>query len=215
MKIIHINNPSKIDLFNKQMNNENNIMVMFFYMDGCHHCDVLKPKWNKLVDDLKHEKLPRENMAIAKINSDLMSLLNTPPVNQFPTIKMKTQEDLKEYQGPHEEKNIKEWIDSIISSSTPKPQSIERIRSPESPVRTIPLSLMQDIEPIIGKTIRISSKPRTRKKRKHRRRRRPKSRSRRSRRSSSGLRTPRFSRSRRSTRRRPKKRSTSTRRRTY
>ena len=167
MKIIHLNNPSKIDLFNKQLDNQNKIMVMLFYMDGCHHCDVLKPKWNKLVNELKkktHHK--HEDVAIANINSKLMSQLNTPPVYQFPTIKLKTADNLKEYKGPHEGKNIKEWIDRVISLSSPKFKTVShipQIKSPESPVRSLSSSFMQDLEPIIGKTIRISSKPMTHK----------------------------------------------------
>ena len=180
MKIIHLNNPSKIDLFNKQLDNQNKMMFMLFYMDGCHHCDVLKPKWNKLVNELKkksHQQLHKhEDVAIANINSKLMSQLNTPPVYQFPTIKLKIADDLKEYKGPHEEKNIKDWIDRVISLSSPNFKTVSRIpqiKSPESPVRSLSSSFMQELEPIIGKTIRISSKPMTHKIHKHRHHRHP------------------------------------------
>jgi thiol-disulfide isomerase/thioredoxin len=214
MKIIHLNNPSKIDLFNKHADNENNIMVMLFYMDGCHHCDVLKPKWNKLVNEFKKRKQHQhEDVAIANINSKLMSQLNIPPVYQFPTIKLKTADDLKEYKGPHEEKNIKEWIDRVISLSSPKFKTIPRIpqiKSPESPVRSLSSSFMQDLEPIIGKTIRISSKPMTHKIHKHRRRRhRPPTTKPRHRHHTRGRKTPRRKRPRRSvpTRRSSRRRS--------
>ena len=109
----------------------------------------------------QHHKHKHEDVAIANINSKLMSQLNTPPVYQFPTIKLKIADDLKEYKGPHEEKNIKEWIDRVISLSSPKFKTVPRIpqiKSPESPVRSLSSSFMQELEPIIGKTIRISSK---------------------------------------------------------
>lgn len=141
MNYFHVNSLNDCHLFNKLYHNQNNQILMLFYMDRCFYCDNLKPKWEHMIHRMKKEK-HSPNVHIFKINSKFLSSIDSPPVFQFPTIKLKDKVELKEYPGPHEEQQIKSWVDDFLEKEKKEKKEI-----------------------IIGKTIKLPSKRHKKKKR--------------------------------------------------
>ena len=57
--------------------------MVLFYSEGCVHCDMMKPEWNKV-----YQKFPK-NMNIAQVERDCIPELKfNPEIMGYPTIKM-------------------------------------------------------------------------------------------------------------------------------
>lgn len=88
--------------------------VVLFYMNGCGHCDVLKPAWNKVVRDIK--KLNNKDFIIGAIEASNMEKFNksghSPSISGFPTILYfsKTSKHMDLYNGDRSENDLKKWI---------------------------------------------------------------------------------------------------------
>lgn len=98
MKIIQVADPIlDVAQFNESIP-KHKAIVMVFMMEGCPHCDHLKPKWNE-VKQLMHADKHFENVMSADIDSNVVSMLPLPPVSGFPTIRVLKNKKLHEYDG--------------------------------------------------------------------------------------------------------------------
>lgn len=101
MKIIQVADPIlDVPQFNESIP-KHKAIVMVFMMEGCPHCDHLKPKWDEvkqLMDADKHF----HNVMSADIDSNVVSMLPLPPVSGFPTIRVLKDKKLHEYDGIRE-----------------------------------------------------------------------------------------------------------------
>jgi len=89
--------------------------IVLFYMDGCGHCETMKPAWNKLINELK-DKHKNEIIlgAVERNNMDIFKKHGiNPPVSGFPTIlyfhpnKLATPES---YKGDRSYEDLKKWL---------------------------------------------------------------------------------------------------------
>lgn len=89
--------------------------VILFYMDGCGHCEVMKPTWNKLMQELK-EKHKNEIILGAVESKDMERFKKsgiTPSVSGFPTILYFHPNNItrhEAYNGDRSYEDLKKWI---------------------------------------------------------------------------------------------------------
>ncbi len=62
--------------------------IVLFYMNGCGHCETMKPSWNKLITELKDKH--KNEIILGAIESGSMDMFKkhgiNPAVSGFPTI---------------------------------------------------------------------------------------------------------------------------------
>lgn len=89
--------------------------VVLFYMDGCGHCDIMKPDWNKLIQELKDKH--KDEIILGAIERSNMHLFKksgiSPSVSGFPTILYFHPNNLtrhEAYKGDRSYEDLKKWI---------------------------------------------------------------------------------------------------------
>ena len=134
MKIIQVADPIlDVPQFNESIP-KHKAIVMVFMMEGCPHCDHLKPKWDEvkqLMDSDKHF----ENVMSADIDSNVVSMLPLPPVNGFPTIRVLKDQKVHEYDGIREVDPLLSFLRKTVTT----PRSHKR-KTPSSHKRKTPSS---------------------------------------------------------------------------
>ena len=89
--------------------------IVLFYMNGCGHCETMKPAWNKLINELKDKH--KNEIILGAIESGSMDMFKkhgiSPSVSGFPTIlyfhpnKLTTPES---YKGDRSYEDLKKWL---------------------------------------------------------------------------------------------------------
>lgn len=89
--------------------------VILFYMDGCGHCETMKPAWNKVITELKDKH--KNEIILGAVESGNMDMFKkhgiSPSVSGFPTIlyfhpnKITNPES---YNGDRSYEDLKKWI---------------------------------------------------------------------------------------------------------
>ena len=89
--------------------------VILFYMNGCGHCETMKPAWNKLITELKDKH--KNEIILGAVESSNMDMFKkhgiSPSVSGFPTIlyfhpnKITNPES---YNGDRSYEDLKKWI---------------------------------------------------------------------------------------------------------
>ena len=83
MTVLHVNSPLEAMRFNNLLKNGHTIV--FYYMDGCGHCEAMKPEWEKF--EQKVNDMGLDNIDVARVNYRMLSLVNGPKdFMGFPTI---------------------------------------------------------------------------------------------------------------------------------
>lgn len=90
--------------------------VVLFYMNGCNPCNMIKPHWNKAIEELKNDV--GEEIILGAIEREKLNSFNNHinvnrHVNGFPTILYlhpSNHNSPEVYKGNREHKDIKEWI---------------------------------------------------------------------------------------------------------
>jgi thiol-disulfide isomerase/thioredoxin len=89
--------------------------IVLFYMNGCGHCETMKPAWNKLITELKDKH--KNEIILGAIESSSMDMFKThginPAVSGFPTILyfQPGRHDMPEhYKGDRSYEDLKKWI---------------------------------------------------------------------------------------------------------
>ena len=111
------NNKDEVKLLTESeiMELQNKHGIVLFYMDGCGHCERMKPDWNKLIEELK-DKHKNEIIlgAIESSNMDMFKKSNiSPSVSGFPTILYFHPNNLSRheaYKGDRSYEDLKKWI---------------------------------------------------------------------------------------------------------
>lgn len=108
-------NKPKILTESEIMELQNKHGIVLFYMDGCGHCEVMKPHWNKIIDELKEKH--KDEIILGAIESSNMDMFKksgiSPSVSGFPTIlyfhpNNITRHDV--YKGDRSYEDLKKWI---------------------------------------------------------------------------------------------------------
>ena len=89
--------------------------IVLFYMNGCGHCETMKPTWNKVITELKDKH--NNEIILGAIESSNMDMFKkhgiSPSVSGFPTIlyfhpnKITNPES---YNGDRSYEDLKKWI---------------------------------------------------------------------------------------------------------
>ncbi len=123
MKIIHVNNDKALEDFNDSIQDAHALVL--FYMDGCPHCEIMKPEWNKFEKNLerngmKHSmKSPKSlEKMIARVNSDYINRVNCDrDILGYPTIfEMVGGNKKKEYNGNRTAEDFEVYFNSMNMS---------------------------------------------------------------------------------------------------
>ena len=79
---IHVNNDKDLEKYNNEILNKP--AIIFFYMEMCGHCKVMKPEWEKFIKMI--EKIEKD-VIVARVRSDYLSQVEGfKDVMGFPTI---------------------------------------------------------------------------------------------------------------------------------
>ena len=109
--------------------------VVLFYMDGCNPCNMIKPHWNKAIEELKNDV--GEEIILGAIEREKLNSFNNHinvnrHVNGFPTILYlhpSNHNSPEVYKGNREHKDIKEWIIEKKNRGSGAKKHIEKKRS--------------------------------------------------------------------------------------
>lgn len=89
--------------------------VVLFYLDGCNPCNMIKPTWNKVIDELKEKH--KDEIILGAIESRDIDMFKkngiSPSVSSFPTILYFHPNNISRndmYNGDRSYEDIKEWI---------------------------------------------------------------------------------------------------------
>ena len=89
--------------------------IVLFYMNGCGHCETMKPSWNKLITELKDKH--KNEIILGAIESSSIDMFKNhginPAVSGFPTILyfQPGRHNMPEhYKGDRSYEDLKKWI---------------------------------------------------------------------------------------------------------
>ena len=89
--------------------------IVLFYMNGCGHCETMKPSWNKLITELKDKH--KNEIILGAIESSSIVMFKkhgiNPSVSGFPTILyfQPGRHNMPEhYKGDRSYEDLKKWI---------------------------------------------------------------------------------------------------------
>ena len=104
--------------------------IVLFYMNGCGHCETMKPAWNKLITELKDKY--KNEIILGAIESGNMDMFKkhgiSPSVSGFPTILYfhPSRHNIPEhYKGDRSYEDMKKWI--LTKKEKGKPKSDKSI----------------------------------------------------------------------------------------
>ena len=128
MKIIRVADPYQdVPTFTENIP-KHKAVVMVYMMQGCPHCEHLKPKW-EILKNIMHSDNKFNDVMMADIDSDVVSQLPLPPVMSFPNIKVLSGDKLTEYNGIREVDPLLSFIRKTITTprkSTKRRESTKR-----------------------------------------------------------------------------------------
>ena len=89
--------------------------IVLFYMNGCGHCETMKPAWNKVITELKDRH--KNEIILGAVESSNMDMFKkhgiSPSVSGFPTILYFHPNKLtnpESYNGDRSYEDLKKWI---------------------------------------------------------------------------------------------------------
>lgn len=114
VELIHVNSPKTVSQYNRVVKNKPTMVL--FYMDGCGHCESMKPEWEKFEEDAKNT---HTSQVVARVNANYMSdLEGETDVMGYPTIMMLLNgKKHKEFTGERTSKKFMKFLkDNIVMS---------------------------------------------------------------------------------------------------
>lgn len=121
-EIIHVNDSSSVDKYNNRV--DSMPALVFFYMENCGHCQMMKPEWHKFEEkvrsDTSHDK--KDDILIAKINSNYLSMIEGHnSVDGFPTIvHLDKGKKVSEFSKERTLKGFEKYLDEIEKKHSKK-----------------------------------------------------------------------------------------------
>ena len=99
--------------------------IVLFYMNGCGHCETMKPDWNKLITELKDKH--KNEIILGAVESSNMDMFKkhgiSPSVSGFPKILYfhPSRHNMPEhYKGDRSYEDLKKWILTKKGKGKPK-----------------------------------------------------------------------------------------------
>jgi thiol-disulfide isomerase/thioredoxin len=122
VQFIHVNNDNSLKDFNE---NKNKVKLVKYYMDGCSHCDRLKPIW-KLIEEKMEKEFQPSDILVTQLNADFMKNAIVPNVNGFPTISIIKNDDKIDYNGDRNVDDIMKFCYENLSQIGGKKKSYRK-----------------------------------------------------------------------------------------
>lgn len=102
-----------MDNFNKQLNTPNVIAFIKIYSDQCGHCKDLKPKWDKLEDEMKNESM--EGLLASLSVNDLDDAECDTETKGVPTLRVyEGGKRIMDYEGKRETNDMKLFFKNLL-----------------------------------------------------------------------------------------------------
>ena len=114
VEFIHVNDPNSVRRYNMSMKKKPTMVL--FYMDGCGHCEAMKPEWKVFEKEAQKRK---HDCLVARVNGDYMSDIEGPKdIIGYPTI-FRIMNGVKqaEHHGP---RTKDEFMRFLIESEIPQ-----------------------------------------------------------------------------------------------
>jgi thioredoxin-like negative regulator of GroEL len=84
--------------------------VVLYYMDNCHHCNMIKPEWKKMIKILSRGYTG--NIVIARVNANAVSTVNNSNnIEGYPTIRFISNGNTSDFDEERTSKNLLKWIE--------------------------------------------------------------------------------------------------------
>ena len=132
---IHVDNEESMKKFLSILKSTQDYIFMFLYMDGCGHCEAMKPEWEKLLSMKEIES----KLLLVRINATQINALPqelTQNLLGFPTLYMVKDGKIKvEFMKERTAEEMKKFILEVISNE--KDNSIGGAKSKKKNNKTI------------------------------------------------------------------------------
>lgn len=114
VEFIHVNDPNSVRRYNMSMKKKPTMVL--FYMDGCGHCDAMKPEWKVFEKEARKRK---QDCLVARVNGNYMGDIEGPKdVIGYPTIfRIMDGHKHTEYNGP---RTKDEFMRFLIETAEPQ-----------------------------------------------------------------------------------------------
>ena len=112
MTVIDVNSPNKVDEFNNMI--RNGYTIVFYYMDGCGHCEAMKDEWSKFENKVESNNSDYD-VNVARVNMVALNDVDGPnDIYGFPTIYvLKDGEKVKEHDGERTISAFESTLDEV------------------------------------------------------------------------------------------------------
>ena len=129
--LIDKNNPQLLEQYT-----QNRPSVIFFHMDGCHHCEGVKKVWPNFKRNMYQKH--KTNIPFIEVNANALPFLNNKyNIRGFPTIgkSIPTHSMIEEFDGPDRSKeSLIRWFESKFNRElTPKRLSVTTLKQNQKP----------------------------------------------------------------------------------
>jgi len=103
------------EFVNKNIDNSEDILVMYFYTEWCPYCKKAKPEWNKFESyvDNKNKNIDY-SINLVSVNCDeSKSIADKYEVDGYPTVKLIYKNKVYDFDAKVTKDNLVEFLDSI------------------------------------------------------------------------------------------------------
>lgn len=103
------------EFINKNIDNSEDILVMYFYTDWCPYCKKAKPEWNKFESYVNNKNKGIDyTISLVSVNCDEnKSIADKYEVDGYPTVKLIYKNKVHDFDAKVTKDNLVEFLDSI------------------------------------------------------------------------------------------------------
>ena len=103
------------EFVNKNIDNSEDILVMYFYTEWCPYCKKAKPEWSKFETYVNNKKKSIDyNINLVTVNCDEdKNLANKYEIDGYPSVKLIYKQKVYDYDAKVTKDNLIEFLDSI------------------------------------------------------------------------------------------------------
>lgn len=103
------------EFVNKNIDNSEDILIMYFYTEWCPYCKKAKPEWNKFETYINNIKKSIDyNINLVTINCDEdKSIADKYDIDGYPTVKLIYKEKVYDFDAKVTKDNLIEFLESI------------------------------------------------------------------------------------------------------
>jgi thiol-disulfide isomerase/thioredoxin len=111
---------SNNELVNKEdMENNNPVDLMLFYVDWCPHCKTAKPVWDDLKSEYDNKTIKGRRVIFTEINcteetAEVEKMIEKYDIKEYPTIKLLKDGQIIEYDAKPTKELILQFLNSVV-----------------------------------------------------------------------------------------------------